>query len=74
VSDPMHDKEQMFTVHSLLTPKGEGLSLFQMPAERWEWVIFGDPALITIRLRGDVSWWRRMTTKLLFGSTWRKLS
>jgi hypothetical protein len=74
MSDPMHDKEQMFTVRGPFTQQGEGLSLFQMPAERWEWVIFGDPVLITVRLRGDVSWWRRMTTKLLFGSTWRKLS
>jgi len=73
VSYPMHDKEQVFTEHGPFTQKGEGLSLFQMPAERWEWVIFGDPALITVRLRGDVSLWRRMTTKLLFGSTWREL-
>jgi hypothetical protein len=44
------------------------------PKEKWEWAILGDPELITVRLRRDVSWWRRMMTRIVLGSTWRKLS
>ena len=50
------------------------MSLVEWPKEKCEWSIFGDPQLITVRFRHDVSWWRRMTTRIVFGSTWRKLS
>ena len=74
MSDPMHDKQQMFTVQGPFTTNGECLNLLQLPDEKWEWDIFGDPSILAIRLRGNVSWWRRVSTTIFFGSKWRKLS
>jgi len=46
----------------------------KLPEEKWECVVFGDRMLLIVRLRHDISWTRRLITKILLGSTWKKLS
>ena len=74
MNDSMHAKGAAFTVQGPFTTNGECLNLLQLPDEKWEWAIFGDPSILAIRLRSNVSWWQRVSTTIFFGSKWRKLS
>jgi hypothetical protein len=47
-------------------------SIFNLPVI-WEWDFLGDGSLI-LSITTKVHWFKRLTTKLVFGSKWKKSS
>ena len=42
----------------------------------WEWKVFGNDIMVVTIYEGQehiVTWWRKLITRIFFGSTWRKL-
>jgi len=38
----------------------------------WEWDVVGD-GLLVVRIPKNVSWFRRLRTKIMLGSSWKRL-
>lgn len=40
----------------------------------WRWYMFGEePNLLVVELCAHVPWWRRLITRILFGSKWERV-
>ena len=53
---------------------GAGVPYTFWPEPNWEWSVFGgNPSILTIRAKLDAPLWRRIITRIFFGSKWTKL-
>lgn len=43
------------------------------PKTTWQWIVFGDPNMLVVTFVVEVSLWRRMITRFILGSKWKKL-
>ena len=51
-----------------------GIPYVVWPEPNWEWSVFGgSPSILTIRAYLDAPLWRRIITRIFFGSKWTKL-
>ena len=52
----------------------ETMNIGQIPEIVWKWDVFGDGMTMVLSLRYEVPWYRRLLTKIFFGSKWERVS